>query len=557
MRRKKIKIKSFQILYLPVIISIISFFIIAVISYNVASYFMKNQMIDHSIELTELFYLAGITLFITLLISVIYYWIQRKNVIKPISQLCDDINGIDPELPKTQLAYNGKTILYGLYESIENLLIRLRSSYQKIEVLNDEITELAYMDYLTKLPNRFTFKKEFEEMTLTHEKIAMVLLDLNNFKDYNDTRGHTIGDEILTVFGQRLIELSDENLIVSRYGGDEFMLAIGYEDHKKLIASISKIEKCYIAPIIHKDELYFLEASIGISIYPENSVSLEELMMFADLAMYTVKVTGDTGIAFYDEQMKKERFRFVEIKRLLKEAIEKDEFVMLYQPIIDVSTHTIDNYEALIRFKEHPIFPDEFIQIAESTGMIIPIGRFVLESAIKQIARMKSENHVCTRISVNFSTKQFYDETILEFINEKLRQYDVSGDCLIIEITETFLHEKSIEEIGRFLNELKKMKIEVAIDDFGTGFTSVMFFNQFSFDTIKLDRSFVEKNLMNTEFTFNSWISLFRAYNYKIVAEGVETREQFDQLKELGVDFVQGYYFSKPVLPEELLGVLN
>lgn len=497
-------------------------------------------------------FLAGIILLITSLISLNYYWIQRKNVIKPISQLCNDINDIDPEVPLNQFTYNKKSILFGLYESIENLLLRLHSSNQKIKVLNDEISELAYKDYLTKLPNRFTFKKEFNKLIHFHDKIAMILLDLNNFKDYNDTRGHTIGDELLLIFGQRLNEISNSSLLVSRYGGDEFMLAAGFDEQEMLLSTIKRIEESFNEPIIRNGELYFLEASIGISIYPEDSNNLDELMTFSDLAMYTIKVTGDTGVAFYNDHMKKERFRSVEIKRLLKEAIEKDEFIMLYQPIIDVASHTVDNYEALIRFKDHDIYPDEFIPIAESTGLIIPIGRFVIESAIKQISKMKLENHVCTRISVNFSTKQFYDESIIEFIEEKLQLYDVSGDCLIIEITETFLHEKSIEEISRFLGELRKLQIKVAIDDFGTGFTSVMFFNQFPFDTIKLDRSFVVKNLENASFTFESWISLFRAYNYKIVAEGVETREQFDQLKDLGIDYVQGYYFSKPVPSDEL-----
>jgi EAL domain-containing protein (putative c-di-GMP-specific phosphodiesterase class I) len=275
--------------------------------------------------------------------------------------------------------------------------------------------------------------------------------------------------------------------------------------------------------------------------------------MYANLAMYSVKKSEQSEVAFYNKLMQTDKIRFNYIKEELKDAIVNGGFILLYQPIMDITKKKVKSYEALVRFKNHNIYPDEFIPIAETTGLILPIGRYVIESAIKQIAQWELENRMCTNVSVNFSTKQFYDEGIIDFIKEKLNQYSVPSECLTIEITETFLHEKSIEEVRNFLVELKKMNLKIAMDDFGTGFTSVMFFNHFPFDVIKLDKSFVEDKLKKSKTkVFETWLLLFQAYNYIVIAEGVETVNQLKQLEKLGVDYVQGYYFSRPLSVEAI-----
>ena len=505
---------------------------------------------------TNAFILAVIIFFVTTLVALIYLWVQRRNVIKPIDQLCSDIDAIDIEKPENNFDQYQNSIFYGLYESVDNLLTRLQLMNVKNRTLNEQIVELAYQDYLTKLPNRFSFQQEFENFKTAKDKVAIVLLDLDNFKEINDTKGHSFGDELLVLLGQRLNKISNSNIFVSRYGGDEFMISIGFDYQEILMESINKIENIFIEPFLIRDEWLVIEASIGVSMYPQDDDKLEVLTTFSDMAMYSVKDSEKSGVAFYKKEMKEDKLRNIEIKKCLKEAIENDGFKMLYQPIVDATTGDIYSYEALIRFKDHDIFPDEFIPVAETTGLIIPIGRYVIESAIKLIASWKAKNQSCKRVSVNFSTKQFHDNELFEFIDEKLEQYRVSGDCLSVEVTETLMLEKSVEEVKVFLKEFKQRGIKIEMDDFGTGFTSVLYLNQFPLDTIKLDRSFVEWNLKDSsKSVFIEWIKLFKAYNSKVIAEGIETKEQYDKVKAVGVDYVQGYYFSRPVLPEDLINL--
>ena len=512
--------------------------------------------VSRSMQKLKAFSLASIIFLTTLLIVFNYLIIQRRNVIRPITELYEDINNLDAEKLDTKLNYDEKTIFYGIYESIDEFIVRLKKSKERIRALNQEVTRIAYEDYLTKLPTRYHFKNRFhemmQEMREASEKIAIVLLDLNNFKEYNDTRGHGFGDEILICLGERLKSVEEDGLMVSRFGGDEFLLAIPFKSQDHLSNQLIKVRAEINKPFKVADEWLPIDASYGLSIYPDDSQTLDELIMFADLAMYVAKGTKDMEIAFYDKEMRNEKLRLVEVKKYLSDALKNSGFTMLYQPIVDINTMTTHSFEALIRFKTHDIYPDEFIPIAESTGLILPIGRFVIEQAIMMVADLKSRNHPCTNVSVNFSTKQFYDDGIIEFVKSKLDEYDVSGEHLIFEITETFLQEKSSDEIHSFLRELRSLGIEIAMDDFGTGFTSVMFFNQFPFNTIKLDKSFVRRNLMQNDASFSSWISLFNSCSYKVVAEGIENGEDLSRLMENGVMLVQGYYFSKPITPDNL-----
>lgn len=505
---------------------------------------------QNELQASSLFMAAFIFLS-TMLVALGYLLIQRKNVINPINRLCNDIDGIDPQDAEKDFTYRKDFILLGIYESIHNLLTRLKASNRKVEVLNKEITKLAYQDYLTKLPNRYSFISSFNEMLKEHKRLAIVMLDLDNFKEYNDMKGHLFGDEILVLLSKRINEISDEKTIVSRFGGDEFLLAIGFEYRDELMTSMERVEGIFIEPFEIRNEIVNLRASVGVSLYPDDGEELGELISYSDLAMYEVKKSEKAVISFYKENMKTEKKRHVHIKRCLNDAIEHDGFTLLYQPILDVVNNRVKSYEALLRFRTLSIYPDEFIPIAESTGLIIPIGRWVIESAVKQIAQWKSENHSCTDISINFSAKQFYDDEIIEFIEQKLKQYDIPSNCLTIEITETLLLEKDIDETRTFLVALKALGIELALDDFGTGFTSVMFFNKFPFDLIKLDKSFTYRFTLKANIgSFEKWLTLFNEYGYSIVAEGVETESQFMILKELGVDFVQGYLFSRPIAPE-------
>jgi len=499
------------------------------------------------------FLIAVVTFLSTMLVSLGYLLVQRKNVMKPINRLCRDIGDIDLEDEGKLLQYHKDFILFGVYESIADLLARFRVSVREIGALNREIKELAYQDYLTKLPNRFSFVSSFQEMLNEHKHIAVVMLDLDNFKEYNDTKGHIYGDGILVSIGKRIGGISNGNIRVSRFGGDEFLLAIGFEQKGELMASLARVEQLFTEPLQFEDELVTIEASGGVSLYPEDGEELEGLIMDADMAMYEAKASGRSHITFFKGDMKTEKARSRHIKTNLQEAMGNDGFKLFYQPVMDVLGNAVAGYEALLRFKDRDIYPDEFIPVAESTGLIIPIGRWVVESAIKQIARWRSRERKCTSVSVNLSARQFHDNEIIGFIAQKLDHYDVPGDLLTIEVTETFLLEKDVEETRTFLNALKALGIHLALDDFGTGFTSLMFFEKFPFDHIKLDRSFILSYTTGSNVDiFKKWMLLFKEYGYLVVAEGVETETQCKVLKELGVDYMQGYYFSRPVEVESI-----
>jgi diguanylate cyclase (GGDEF)-like protein/PAS domain S-box-containing protein len=417
---------------------------------------------------------------------------------------------------------------------------------------------LAHHDALTSLPNRTLFMDRLAHSLTrsSREKhsLAVLFLDLDQFKKINDTLGHNIGDKLLNLMSQRLRDTIRSEDTVARLGGDEF--AILLEDtsgHYAIRQVADKIINAMIEPFrIGKHEL-FCTTSIGISIYPEDGRNAENLLKSADTAMYKAKDNGRNNYRFYSAEMNARAFERLNLETNLRYALERDEFILHYQPIYDADNN-IESFEALLRW-QHPqlgvISPDDFIPLLEETGMIIDVGEWVLHRACQQAHQWHESNINKARISVNLSSRQFGEAGLSGKIWKILQQTKLPAEYLEIEITESTLMQNAQTTIDT-LWALNDMGIQLAIDDFGTGYSSLSYLKSFPLDTLKIDRSFVNDLPQDKDdiTLVKAIITLAKNLNLKSVAEGIETREQFELLKECGCDLMQGYYLSRPLTEE-------
>ncbi|OIJ19445.1 hypothetical protein BKP45_13455 [Anaerobacillus alkalidiazotrophicus] len=492
------------------------------------------------------------------IISVGFYIIQRKNVIKPVMMLNKDIQLIETkQLSFQPLEVSENKSFAGLYDTINELLAKLRESFNQNKHLNQEIEEMAYKDYLTKLPNRFSLSKKFNKLVKNNELVSIVLLDLDNFKEFNDTKGHLYGDQILVVVSERLKELDNDQIFISRFGGDEFLLLFSCHDELELKRNIYDLEKIISQPFIVQKEEVVIEASIGISLYPKDDIHLNGLISKADIAMYQAKISGKNQSTYFTESLKNSIVQKNNIQEILRYSIKNKRFKLLYQPQVDVQTGEIIGFEALIRLKDNSISPNEFITIAEEKGLIGKIGRFVIEEAILQLSKWKGMGLDLKPIAINFSAKQLSDKGVTNYIDVLLKRYNIPPQYLDIEITESILLDDDCEAIN-FINRLKGMGVKVSLDDFGTGYSSLKYLSKFPVDKMKLDKSFIDQYLNQSgKKIIKQLILLAEAFDLDVVVEGVETIEQVRLLQDLKCKIIQGYYFSKPLKAEEIIEIYS
>jgi diguanylate cyclase (GGDEF)-like protein len=429
----------------------------------------------------------------------------------------------------------------------------LRAQYETIEKHARDIEHLAQHDYLTDLPNRLSFNERLRNEIDSGKQGAILLLDIDNFKEVNDTLGHVYGDKLLQSISERLLNLSDNTVFVSRFGGDEFLILIANEEKKERIeAYIHKILMQFKKALDLDYKEYFVNFSIGISMYPKDSSDADRLIMNVDTAMYAAKREGRNNYKFYCESMQDELMDKKEVEAILRNAVKEEGFLLLYQPQVDVETGFIAGFEALLRIKGYNISPLKFIPVAEDTGLITEIGRWVTRKVVEQIAEWKEKGYETKPISVNFSSKQLQDTTYADFLRQILLENGVEAKYFELEITESILLEKSSNTL-EFLNTLKDMGIRIALDDFGTGYSSLNYLTFIPVNKIKLDKSLCEKFLeLSNMKVMNSIIGLAHSLDLVITAEGVEDMEQYKRLKKGGCDYIQGYLFSKPVKSEEI-----
>ncbi|VAW65309.1 diguanylate cyclase/phosphodiesterase (GGDEF & EAL domains) with PAS/PAC sensor(s) [hydrothermal vent metagenome] len=441
----------------------------------------------------------------------------------------------------------------------------------------EQIAFLAYHDSLTALPNNRLFKERLQHAIAQAERhgklLAVMFLDLDRFKLINDTMGHSAGDELLQIISQRLLEavrktdsvaINDKKLSssVARLGGDEFTILLEeIESAQSVIRVAERIVESIAKPMMLGHQEVHISTSIGISMYPEDGVQANEILKFADTAMYHAKDQGRNNFQFYARSMNDSSIELLALETNLHKAIKKKELSLHYQPQFNVLSGKIIGMEALIRWK-HPdkgfISPGVFIPVAEETGMIMEIGEWVLREACQQGRRWMDEGFHLHKISVNLSARQLKDDELPALINKILKESGLPADKLGIELTESAIILEPDLVLQR-LQKIKELGVTLSLDDFGTGYSSLSYLKRFPIDTLKIDQAFVRDVKIDHEDAalVRAIIAMAHGLSMDVVAEGVEEQEQLDFLVANHCDIIQGYLFSQPLPASELQSLLK
>ncbi|MDT3334682.1 EAL domain-containing protein [Shewanella sp. SP1S1-7] len=427
------------------------------------------------------------------------------------------------------------------------------------KVSEERIHFLAHHDSLTLLPNRLSLQSRlevvFREALASDSQIAVMFIDMDHFKNINDTLGHHVGDQLLLEVARRLKNIVGDTDTVARLGGDEFVVALSDTNHDEVASLAEALRSGLSQTYIINNQALHSSPSIGISLFPTDGDSVEALMKNADMAMYRAKAAGRNNYQFFTAAMNTLITERQQIETGLRQVLANDELRLHYQPQIDIRTGQVVSVEALVRW-QHPEFgmvaPDRFIPIAEEIDMIIPIGQWVLETAMAQLAVWRAAGATELRMAVNLSAHQLRKDSIVADITNVLLKHKLGKGALELEITESVAMQYP-EQNARLLAELRQHGIELAIDDFGTGYSSLSYLKLLPLDRLKLDRSFVKdiESDPNDAAISAATISMSHELGLTVVAEGVENEAQLVLLSSMGCDLVQGFYFSKPLAAEE------
>ncbi|HUR83188.1 MAG TPA: EAL domain-containing protein, partial [Thermoanaerobaculia bacterium] len=422
----------------------------------------------------------------------------------------------------------------------------------------EQVEYQAYHDSLTALPNRLLFRDRIA-LALAHVKrtgrlTAVMFLDLDQFKLVNDTLGHTVGDRLLQAIGARLVTCVRAEDTVARMGGDEFTILLGeVADRRSASLVAQKVLEAVRHPVsIDEHELY-VTTSIGIAVFPEEGMDAEVLLKNADRAMYRAKELGRDNYQFASSVESQPAEARLAMESALHRALERDELVVHYHPMVEIATGRLVGAEALVRW-QHPerglIQPEDFIPLAEETQLIVPIGAWVLRTACRQMKLWHDAGHPWLRIAVNLSPRQFSDRELVATVESVLQETGYPAQLLDLEITESTAMQNA-ELTLSILNRLKEMGIRISIDDFGTGYSSLSYLKRFPIDTVKIDQDFVRDLTADDAAIISAVISMARALNLRVIAEGVETEEQLDFLRRENCAEMQGYLYSQPLAAPE------
>ncbi|KXS53271.1 MAG: diguanylate cyclase/phosphodiesterase [Marinobacter sp. T13-3] len=467
-------------------------------------------------------------------------------------------------------------LLMGLLTSLTTLLVQLilrrnhalLKTRQELEqeidqrkAIQTDLERLESTDTLTGLANRRFFMED-----LTHtiniadrqmRQVALVMMDLDRFQMLNDSLGHQFGDELLIKVSERLNELSNERILVAYSGGDEFMVCQQQvDDLDDVIHLLGQIKQCFHAPFEVHGEKHSITATMGVAVYPQSGLDADTLLRNADIALYRAKEHGRNTYQFYTEGMQEKEVMRLELDKDLDHALENDEFVLYYQPQLDLSNGEIHSVEALIRWK-HPrrglLAPGAFIPLAEESGRINDIGRWVVRAACRQLARWKGTPYRKLRIAVNLSGLELDDDSLVDSIRDALREEDVAPSSLEVELTEGIFIQ-NIEHNLNQLSRLRKLGIHLAIDDFGVGYSSLAYLRDFPVDLLKIDRSFITHvtHRHDDAVITRAVINLAHNLGIQVVAEGVETEGQLNFLRHHSCNMAQGFLISRPIPPQDL-----
>ncbi|HLD23219.1 MAG TPA: EAL domain-containing protein [Sulfuricurvum sp.] len=434
--------------------------------------------------------------------------------------------------------------------------IGLFSDLTEKRITQDQIHYLAHHDALTGLPNRLLFMDRLKQsITVARRKevqLALFFIDLDGFKKINDTLGHDAGDILLQEVSLRLKKFMRESDTVCRLGGDEFTVIIeGYNQIGDIIAIVNKILKELSIPVEIGERIVYITASIGISIYPDDGNDIQNLVKNADTAMYSAKEKGKNRYEFYDQEMNRKNLERLTLESCIHRAYDDKEFMVYYQPKIDLLNNRLFGIEALIRWN-HPTLgfvpPMQFIPLAEETGMIIPIGEWIIRKVCQDIQNWAEQGLEYLKVSINLSAIQFRDPNLIKIIDTIIEQSGIDAQYIEMEITESMLMYDVKRSID-MMKQLKSIGVSISIDDFGTGYSSLKYLKHFPIDILKIDKSFIDEIPFNNDdcAITKAIIDLAHNLGIEVIAEGIEKAEQIDFLIKNGCTKGQGFYFSKAV----------
>jgi diguanylate cyclase (GGDEF)-like protein/PAS domain S-box-containing protein len=424
----------------------------------------------------------------------------------------------------------------------------------------EEIERNANYDTLTGLPNRNLLNDRIArgivQATRSDLSLAVAFVDLDHLKRINDSLGHETGDLVIAAIGRRMAETLRTGDTVARVSGDEFVIVLGSLQRAEDAAYVAtKVLNCIGTPLKLEGHEFVVTASIGIALYPRDGTDAPTLLRNADAALYRAKEQGRDCFRFFAPEMNRRAVEFLALEQDLRRALDEREFRLQYQPIVDIASGAIVGAEALLRWRRADgavMGPAQFIPVAEQSGLIVPIGRWVLEAAARQAGDWNRSRGAPRHVSINLSARQFRDPGLVEAVREAIERAGLDAALIRLEITESTVMQNA-EEAERLLRALKALGVKLSVDDFGTGYSSLGYLKRFPIDTLKIDRSFVRDLAANRDdrAICNAVIALGLGLGLEVIAEGVETREQADILAGHGCRLAQGYLFGRPVDPGE------
>jgi len=452
---------------------------------------------------------------------------------------------------------NGSIRIVGIHTDITNQ----KKIEDELSTQKKQLEYLAHHDVLTDLPNRLLFHDRLKHSLMKAKRhnnlLAVLFIDLDHFKEINDSFGHDTGDEVLKIVTERFTERIRKEDTLARLGGDEFAILMedlhSQEDAITLAEALLTIFK---EPIVLDGYSYYLSCSIGISLFPEDDDDAKNLLKYADAAMYKAKENGRSGYAFYQEEMTEAALKKVVIETELRNALQEDQLIVYYQPQMNAKENLLTGMEALVRW-EHPeagfLTPDKFLAVAESSGLIIEVDRYIMQKAVEQLVAWHKEGLNPGILALNISVQQLHTKDFVSFVRTMLKQSGCYPHWIEFELTERGLMKNPTNAI-KVLRELGDFGIDLAIDDFGTGYSSLSYLKKLPINRLKIDKSFVDELPSDEEDSAitRAVIALARSLNLDVIAEGVENEAQKEFLVENGCDKIQGYLYAKPMSAEDV-----
>lgn len=500
------------------------------------------------------YYVIVAAAIITLLVVVVSISVLQKTAVDPITELTNQVGKIrnDQTLLGTKVIAEGNAEVYELAQGFNEMTAKLKESY-------DDLEQMAFMDSLTKLPNRTLFHDRLEQTVLTSRRserpFAVFIMDLDRFKEINDTVGHHVGDLLLQQVGARLAEQLRSSDTVARLGGDEFAVLLQDVDQHFASQTASALLEKLRQPFEVSGDRFYISASLGIALYPRHGDDVNTLMQRADIAMYSAK--GEKkGYTIYNEDLDRDSSSRLELMGELRQAVENKSFELYYQPKINLRTEEIEGVEALVRWHrngQEVSSPEIFIPILEQTGQIRNLTQWVLETALKQYQQWKDRGLNIT-IAINLSTRDLQDPDIPMRISSLLADNHISSKRLELEITESSIMHDPIRALDA-LGHIAAMGINITIDDFGTGYSSLSYLKRLPANKVKIDKSFVIGMVQdpNDAAIVRTSVDLAHNLGLKVVAEGVESQDVMQLLGQQGCDSAQGFYISRPIPADEFV----